>query len=127
MTTDVASLVKAAKEEIENLSIEQFESELTGRDVVVVDVREPEELTTTGCIAGAVHAPRGMLEFRADPSSPYHHAALDPSKRVLVYCATGGRSALAARTLQDMGYGDVAHLDGGMKAWIESQRPVDPR
>ena len=66
---------------------------------------------------GAVHVPRGMLEFHADPASPYHLDALDPERRTILYCASGGRSALAAETLQRMGYCNVAHVDGGYKAW----------
>jgi rhodanese-related sulfurtransferase len=66
-----------------------------------------------------------MLEFRADPTSSYHEAALDPGKRVILHCASGGRSALAARTLRELGYGDVAHLDGGITAWAEEGMPVE--
>jgi rhodanese-related sulfurtransferase len=68
-----------------------------------------------------------MLESRADPSSPYHDDRLDPDKRVLLHCASGGRSALAAATLAELGYGDVAHLEGGMTAWIQAGRPVANR
>ena len=90
---------------------------------MLVDVREPTE-TAAGTIPGAVLAPRGMLEFHADPASPYHLAALTPDRRVIVYCKSGARSALAAATLASMGYTDVAHLDGGMAAWSDAQRPV---
>jgi rhodanese-related sulfurtransferase len=67
-----------------------------------------------------------MLEFHADPASPYHLAALSPERRVIVYCKSGGRSALAAATLLDLGYGDVAHLEGGITAWSGAQRPTAP-
>lgn len=119
-----ADLVAEAKSRIENLGVEQVEKE---RDsgALIVDLREPEELKATGRIPGAVHVPRGMLEFRADPSSPYHQEGFDPSRRVVLHCASGGRSALAAATLKDMGYTDVAHLDGGFTAWAESGRPVE--
>jgi len=66
-----------------------------------------------------------MLEFRADPTSPYHNAALDPEKRIVLYCASGGRSALAAQTLSEMGYTDVAHLEGGFKTWKEQGLPTE--
>jgi rhodanese-related sulfurtransferase len=71
------------------------------------------------------HAPRGMLEFWADPTSAYHREEFDPARRTILYCASGGRSALAADTLQRMGYANVAHLDGGIKAWKEGGRPVE--
>jgi rhodanese-related sulfurtransferase len=71
-----------------------------------------------------VLAPRGMLEFHADAATPYHLDALHPERRVIVYCAAGSRSALAARTLQELGYGNVAHLDGGISAWVGEGRPV---
>jgi rhodanese-related sulfurtransferase len=93
---------------------------------VVVDLRESEELAATGKIPGSLHVPRGMLEFRADPTSPYHLPELDPAKRVILHCASGGRSALAAATLQDMGYDNVAHLDGGMNAWTEAGGATEP-
>lgn len=125
MTTSAADLVAEAKTKIENLTTEQVAAELEGGDAVLVDLREADELASTGRIPGAVHVPRGMLEFRADPSSPYHDAALDPSKRVIVHCAAGGRSALAATTLQSMGYENVAHLDGGITKWMQEGRPVE--
>jgi rhodanese-related sulfurtransferase len=85
-----------------------------------VDLREPDEVANSGTIPGAVHAPRGMLEFYADPASPYHRAEFDPARRTILYCASGGRSALAVEALQQLGYGQVAHLDGGFKAWAAS-------
>jgi rhodanese-related sulfurtransferase len=94
-------------------------------DATLIDLREAEELATTGKIPGSVHVPRGMLEFRADPTSPYHQAPLDPSQRIILHCASGGRSALAAAVLQDMGYTNVGHLDGGFNAWKDAGRPVE--
>lgn len=90
-----------------------------------MDLRDDSEVAATGRIPGSLHVPRGMLEFRADPTSPYHNEALDPGQRVILHCASGGRSALAAVTLKDMGYGNVAHLDGGIKAWAEQGNPVE--
>lgn len=118
-----ADLVATAKARVENLSPEQVAKELEN-GVVLIDLREPEEGTKEGTIKGAVNIPRGMIEFRADPSSPYHDKAFDPSRRIILHCASSGRSALAAVTLKEMGYPDVAHLDGGFKAWKESGRPV---
>lgn len=120
-----ASLVAAAKTQIENLDVEGVERELATGEVVLVDIREGEERAQNGSIPGAVHVPRGMLEFYADPTSPYHRAELAPDKRVLLHCASGGRSALAAQTLASMGYTNVAHLDGGFTAWKAAQRPVE--
>ena len=117
ITTTAAALVSDARESIDNLSVEQVERELATGNPLLVDIRESEELATTGVIAGAVHAPRGMLEFYADPASPYHRAEFDPSRRVILYCASSGRSALAVKSLQTLGYQNVAHLDGGIKAW----------
>ena len=118
-------LVTAARGQVENLSPAALAAELDDRGVVLVDVREPGERDDQGVIAGAVHVPRGMLEFRADPSSPAHIPDLSPERRVIVHCASGGRSALAAVTLVAMGYRDVAHLDGGLAAWREAGLPVD--
>ena len=113
-------LVKEAKDQIENLTPDQVKDEMADQDVVLIDIRESEELAQNGKIPGSFHAPRGMLEFYADPSLPYHKAEFDRERRIILHCASGGRSALAAKTLKDMGYGNVAHLDGGLKAWKEA-------
>ena len=120
-----AQLVAEAKQRVENLTPEQVSTELAQGDAVLVDLRESEEREQNGAIADAVHAPRGMLEFYADPTSPYHRQGFDPNRRMILHCASGGRSALAADTLQQMGYANVAHLDGGFKAWKEAGLPVD--
>ena len=120
-----AEMVSAAKAEIENLTVEQVASEVRGGNVVLVDIRESEERVQNGAIPGAIHLPRGMLEFFSDPTSPYYRTELAPDRRVILHCAAGGRSALAVRTLQDMGYSDVAHLDGGFGAWAAAGQPVD--
>lgn len=117
-------LVKDAKQQIENLTPQQVKEELSTENAVLFDVRESEELTQNGKIAGSVHAPRGMLEFYADPSLPYHKPEFNKDKRIILHCASGGRSALAAKTLNEMGYQNVAHLDGGIKAWKEEGLPV---
>lgn len=119
-----ADLVAAAKARIENLDPDAVERELAGGEALLIDVREPEE-RDTGAIPGSVNVPRGMLEFRADPSSSYHQEPLDPGRRTILHCASGGRSALAASTLQDMGYTNVAHLEGGISAWKEMGKPVE--
>ncbi len=95
-------------------------------DIVFIDLRDIRELAKTGRIAGAHHVPRGMLEFWIDPASPYHKEFFTEDKTFIFYCAGGWRSALGARTAQDMGLSPVAHLDGGMKAWIDAEGPIDP-
>ena len=117
-------LVKEAKQQIENLTPDQVQEELAKGNVTLIDIRESEELKQNGKVAGSVHAPRGMLEFYADPSLPYHRPEFDKSKRLILHCASGGRSALATCTLKQMGYTQVAHLDGGFKAWKEAGKPV---
>jgi rhodanese-related sulfurtransferase len=124
MSKSASELVSAAKNQVENLDVEAVERELASGDAVLIDLREAEELTN-GRIPGSVHVPRGMLEFRADPTSTYHQQPLDPAKRVILHCASGGRSALAAATLQSMGYSKVAHLDGGFTAWKDAGKPVE--
>ena len=118
-------MVRNAKQRVENLTVEQVAAELDKGDVVLVDLRESEERRQHGGIPSAVHAPRGMLEFYADPTTPYHRNEFDPACRVILHCASGGRSALAADTLQQMGYTNVAHLDGGFTAWKEAGQPVE--
>lgn len=121
-----SEMVATARGQVENLTAHAVAEELVGGiDVVLIDVREAGERDEHGVIAGAVHVPRGLLEFCADPSSPAHRPELAPDKRVILHCATGGRSALAAVVLRDMGYRDVAHLDGGMAAWQHDGMPVD--
>lgn len=124
MAKSAMDLVREAKAEIENLTVDQTAAEVEG-GATLIDIREPAELEKTGRIPGAVHAPRGMIEFYADESLPYHRPEFDKSKRIILHCASGGRSALAAKTLRDMGYERVAHLDGGIKAWREAGKPVE--
>ena len=112
-------LVKEAKENIENLNPQQVKDEVEN-GATLIDIREKEELSSTGKIPGSTLAPRGMLEFYADESLPYHKPEFNKDKRIILHCASGGRSALAAKTLKDMGYNNVAHLDGGIKAWKEA-------
>lgn len=123
MAKTAAELVQEARRSIDNLSPEQVEAELASGKAVLVDVRDSSE-HANGTIPGAVAASRGMLEFYADPSSPYHRKELEPGKRVILHCASGGRSALAAVTLRELGYSNVAHLDGGIKAWEAAGKPM---
>jgi rhodanese-related sulfurtransferase len=94
------------------------------RNTLVVDVRDAPEVERGGKVAGAVHVSRGMLEFRADPESPYHDKNFAKDKTLILYCASGGRSALSAKTLKDLGYTQVYNL-GAFKDWAESGGAVD--
>jgi rhodanese-related sulfurtransferase len=118
-------LVKEAKQQVENLTPEQVQEELSKGNATLIDIRESEELQQHGKIPQSMHAPRGMLEFYADPALPYHKPEFDKAKRIILHCASGGRSALAACTLKQMGYENVAHMEGGFKSWKEAGMPVN--
>lgn len=118
--------VAAAKAEIDNLSADEVAAELERGEAIVVDIRDIRELWRDGTIPGARHAARGMLEFWADPESHYHKDWLQPGRRTILFCAGGQRSALSAKTLKDLGYADVGHLEIGFNAWKEQGRPVVP-
>ncbi len=120
-----ASMVADAKQRIENLTVDEVSRELASSDAVLIDLREPEERLASGAIPGATHAPRGMLEFYADATSPYHRPEFETDHRIILYCASGGRSALAADALKRLGYQRVAHLDGGLKAWVAAGQSVE--
>ena len=110
---------------IEIMAVQDALAVVDDPDVVFVDVRETVELQEQGAIVDAVHAPRGFLEFIADPEGPMHQPLLASGKLLILYCGTGGRSALAAKTLHDMGIANVASLAGGFAAWIEAEGPID--
>ena len=118
----VAQMVAEAVAQVERVAPAAAAAELAEGNVAIVDVREPVEWERH--IAGAVQVPRGLLEFAADPVSPRHNAELEPTERVIVYCRSGVRAVLAAKTLLDMGYENVANLDGGITAWIEAGLPT---
>ena len=125
-SSTIAELVAAAKATIENLDPDTVAREARGNGPLLVDIREREELERHGTIDGAVHAPRGMLEFYADLSSPYHRPEFEVDRRVILYCASGGRSSLAVKALQALGYSNVAHLEGGFNAWKSGGHPTSP-
>jgi rhodanese-related sulfurtransferase len=125
MAKSAAELVKEAKQQIENLTPQQVVEELSKGNVLLVDIRDAEQLKQNGKIANSLHASRGMLEFYADAATPYHKPEFDKDKRIILHCASGGRSALAAVTLKEMGYDQVAHMDGGLKAWKEAGLPTE--
>ena len=120
-----AEMVQEAKARIVNLTVEQLADELKNDNILLVDLRESEERHEQGAIPGSMSMPRGLLEFWADPISPRHHKEFVPGRRTILYCATGGRSALAADTLQQLGYSNVAHLESGFLGWKEAGQPID--
>lgn len=121
-----AHLIAEAKSHVEHITAEEAAAVLEDSGVLLVDLREPDERVEHGVIAGGVHAPRGMLEFYADPTSAYFHPEFDPARRIILYCASGGRAALAAETLTRLGYTRVTYLKGGLQAWAETGYGVDP-
>jgi rhodanese-related sulfurtransferase len=123
-TKTAMQLVTEAKQRIENLTPDQLAAELECGGVLLVDVREAEERLQRGTIPGSIHAARGMLEFYADPTSEDHRPEFDPTARTILYCAGGARSALAVETLRQLGYTDVAHLEGGFTAWTSAGHDV---
>lgn len=125
MPKTAAQMVTEAKSRVQNLSVDEAAREVEGGDAVLVDIREPNERETQGSIKGAVAAPRGMLEFWADPKSASHREEFDPERRIILHCASGGRSALAADMMQELGYTNVAHMDGGFNAWKASGKPIE--
>ena len=118
-------LVAEANAAIETIPVAEALKQLQTENVVFIDIRDLPELERDGKIPGAVHASRGMLEFHADPESPYHKDIFASDKKLILYCASGGRSALAARQLQEMGLDNIAHMGGGIKAWKEANGAVE--
>lgn len=116
MATNVKQMLEAANAAVPKITSEQAAEMIKKGDTLVVDVRDAPEVAASGKIAGAVNVSRGMLEFKADPESPSHDKAFDKNKTVILYCASGGRSALAGKLLKDMGYEKVYNV-GGFKDW----------
>jgi rhodanese-related sulfurtransferase len=116
MATNVKQMLEAANAAVPKITSEQAADMIKNGNTLVVDVRDAPEVAASGKIAGAVNVSRGMLEFRADPESSYHDKNFDKGKTVILYCASGGRSALAGKLLKDMGYDKVYNV-GGFKDW----------
>ena len=125
ITKGFRALVDEARAEVTTYSVEQVRDRLGAADVQIVDIRDVRELGD-GLVMGAYHAPRCMLEFWVDPASPYHKKIFaDESKEFILYCGAGWRSALAAKTLQDMGMRNVAHIEGGFADWQKAGAPTE--
>jgi rhodanese-related sulfurtransferase len=121
----VKDMLAEANAAVQKLSPAEAAEKMRGEDVLVVDVRDANEIQQTGRLQGAFNVSRGMLEFRADPESPYHNPAFSRDKTVLVHCASGGRSALAGKALREMGYTKVFNI-GGFKELSEAGIPTEP-
>ncbi len=117
-------LIAHAMAQIETVPLEKAQELLDDSDTVFVDIRDIRELEREGMIPNAMHAPRGMLEFWVDPDSPYYKPIFGEGKRLVLYCASAWRSALATETLQRMGVPNVSHLEGGFSAWKKAQLPT---
>lgn len=124
MSTNVKQMLQSANEAVPRITPAQARDMIAKGNTLVVDVRDAPEVLASGKIAGAVNVSRGMLEFRADPECPYHDANFDRNKTVIVYCASGGRSALGGKVLREMGYAQVYNL-GAFKDWAEAGGAID--
>ena len=120
-------LIEEARAKIRTLSMDEAKAMFGNADVIFVDIRDVRELEREGMVPGAFHAPRGMLEFWADPESPYYKDVFGSGKELILYCQSAWRSSLAAAALDEMGVPRVAHVEGGFKAWKESGAPVAQR
>ena len=121
-----AQLVDEANALVRTVSPKEAHDAARSGETVLVDIRDIRELARTGRVPDAVHAPRGMLEFWFDPESEYHKPVFaQPDRTFVLFCAAAGRSALAARSLQEMGFGNIAHMEGGFAQWRDEGLPVD--
>lgn len=128
MATSVKEMMEAANAAVPRVTFAQAQEMMADGNTLVIDVRDAPEVEKTGKVAGALHVSRGMLEFRADPASPYHDKAFTKETTFILYCASGGRSALGAKTLKDLGFTRVYNL-GAFKDWAACggavDRPID--
>ena len=125
ITKGFRALVDEAMAQVKTYSVAEARSKLEDPKVQIVDIRDVRELTA-GTVVGSFHAPRGMLEFWVDPESPYHKPLFaDEGKEFILFCGAGWRSALATKTLQDMGMRNVAHIDGGYAEWVKQGAPTE--
>lgn len=119
-------LVAEANRSVTTLTADEAAELSAHPNVLLVDLREPGELARDGTVQGALHVPRGLLEFQADPQSPMHRPQIGSAERLILYCGSGGRSALAAKSLNEMGFDNVAHVAGGFAALKAAGAPVAP-
>jgi rhodanese-related sulfurtransferase len=125
ITKGFRALVDEAMAQVKTYSVDEVKARLSDPNVQIVDIRDVRELAA-GTVVGSYHAPRGMLEFWVDPASPYHKPLFaDEGKEFILFCGAGWRSALATKTLQDMGMANVAHIDGGYAEWVKQGAPTE--
>ncbi|MFT4120075.1 rhodanese-like domain-containing protein [Bradyrhizobium sp.] len=124
MAISVKQMLEAANAVVRKITPDEAKEMIWNGSVLVLDVRDAPEIEKSGKVQGALNVSRGMLEFRADPDSPYHDKAFAKDKAVILYCASGGRSALAGKLLQDMGYSRVYNV-GGFKDWVDAGGAVE--
>ncbi len=123
---DIFAVTNAMKADIENLSVDDLKSEIAANpDLLLVDIREIQELIDLGTIPAATHCARGMLEFWASPASPYYRDYFQQDRRTVVFCAGGGRSVLAVKSLESMGFSNVAHLEAGFSGWQKQGEAIE--
>ena len=123
---DIFAETTALKAQIENLSVEDLKREMADDpDLLLLDIREIQEQVDLGTIPGAVHCPRGMMEFWASPASPYYRDYFQEDRRTVLFCAGGGRSVLATMSLKDMGFTNVAHLEAGFGGWQKAGEDIE--
>lgn len=126
ITKGYRALVDEAMAQVKTYSVAEVRARMGAPDLQVVDIRDIRELQAEGTVPGSFHAPRGMLEFWVDPESPYFKKVFaDAGKEFVLFCGAGWRSALAAKTLQDMGMDKVAHIDGGFTEWVKQGAPTE--
>ncbi|MBN8981367.1 MAG: rhodanese-like domain-containing protein [Rhizobiales bacterium] len=125
ITRGIKPMLAEANAQIETMDVAQVIEAMKNDDVVLIDIRDPREIERDGRIPGAFHCTRGMLEFWIDPESPYAKPVFQQDKKYIFHCAGGLRSALAAKTAEDMGLKPVAHLGGGFAAWKKEGGPVE--
>lgn len=123
--TDIFKQVEEEKKDIQNLSIDELKNEMEqNSDLLLLDIREVQELVDLGTIPGAIHCARGMMEFWASPASPYFRDYFQENRRTVLFCAGGGRSVFATKALHAMGYTNVAHLEPGFSGWAKADEAV---
>ena len=126
ITRTVIQMVSEANEQVEEISVANALRLVQQENILFIDVRDIREVAKTGRVLGARHVPRGMLEMWIDPETPYHREFFAEDRKFIFYCASAWRSALAAKTARDMGLTPVAHLEGGINAWIDAGGPIEP-
>ena len=123
--TTVKEMIKLAKVNLNELSVNEVKNFLNSKDINIIDLRDMPELIENGIIPGSYHASRGHLEFFADPECEYYKDFFDKNKNLILYCHSGARSALASKTLKEMGYSKVMHIKGGFKEWMKKIGIID--